>query len=66
MTERSPNGASDEHSDTERSDHAGGDTERVAAEWAERLGRWVARTVARAKEDAEDIWAEAQALRRKL
>jgi len=25
---------------------------------------WVARTVARAREEAEDVWAEAQSLRR--
>ena len=39
--------------------------ERVAEEWAERAGRWALGVAARAREEAEDIWAEAQVLRRK-
>jgi hypothetical protein len=66
MIGQDPGSASDDGSRTERSDRVAADTERIAEEWAERIGRWIARTVARAREDAEDIWAEAQALRRKL
>ncbi len=42
------------------------DPEQVAEEWAERIGRWVVRSAARVKEEAEDIWAEAQELRRRM
>jgi hypothetical protein len=51
---------------TAATDRAPGDTEQRAEEWAEMVGRWVARSAARAREEAEDIWADAQALRRKL
>jgi hypothetical protein len=40
------------------------DAERIAEEWGERSWRWVLGAAARAREEAEDIWAEAQALRR--
>jgi hypothetical protein len=39
-------------------------TEQFAAEWTEKVASWVARTVARTREEAEDIWAEAQSIRR--
>jgi cell division septum initiation protein DivIVA len=42
------------------------DAERVAEEWGEKAVRWLARTVERAREEAEDIWAEAQEQRRRL
>ena len=32
--------------------------------WGEQLGSWLSRTAARAREEAEDIWAEAQTIRR--
>jgi hypothetical protein len=32
--------------------------------WGERIGGWLATTVARAREEAEDLWAEAQSVRR--
>jgi hypothetical protein len=32
--------------------------------WGERIGGWVATTAARAREEAEDLWAEAQSVRR--
>jgi hypothetical protein len=66
MSEPAARSESNEGSATERIDGVVGDTERTAEELAERLGRWIARTAARAREDAEDIWADAQALRRKL
>jgi hypothetical protein len=51
---------------TAAADRASADPERRAEEWAEKVGRWVARSAARAREEAEDIWADAQVLRRKL
>jgi hypothetical protein len=41
------------------------DVEDRAAEWAAGTARSLARLVARAREEAEDIWAEAQALRQR-
>ena len=41
------------------------DVEDRAAEWAADTARSLARLVARAREEAEDIWAEAQAVRRR-
>lgn len=49
-----PEGA---RSDTERA-------EQVMENVGERIGDWVSRAVARAREEAEDIWAEAQTVRR--
>ena len=49
--------AGEERSDTERA-------EELLEQWGERAGRWLSRTWARAREEAEDIWAEAQSVRR--
>lgn len=38
--------------------------EQVMEDVGERIGDWVSRAVARAREEAEDIWAEAQTVRR--
>jgi hypothetical protein len=40
------------------------DAERMADEWSGRVADWLVRAAARAREEAEDIWAEAQAKRR--
>jgi hypothetical protein len=48
-------------------DEPRGDSERVEQffeQWAGRLGRFVAGAAARAREGAEDIFAEAQRIRR--
>jgi hypothetical protein len=50
-------------------DRDGQDSEVQRAEelieaWGERIGGWLATTAARAREEAEDLWAEAQSLRR--
>jgi hypothetical protein len=42
------------------------DAERLAEEWGEKAVRWLAHTVERAREEAEDIWADAQEKRRQL
>ena len=33
--------------------------------WSRRLGDWLARTASRAREEVEDIWDEAQSVRRR-
>jgi hypothetical protein len=66
MAEPHLNGASAPGSQSDGGGRELTDPERVAEEWAERIGRWVLRTTARAREEAEDIWAEAQAVRREL
>ena len=38
--------------------------EKEARDWSERLARSLARSAARAREELEDIWAEAQNIRR--
>jgi predicted NBD/HSP70 family sugar kinase len=38
--------------------------EQVLEQWGSRLGRGVATAAARLREEAEDIWAEAQSVRR--
>lgn len=48
-------------------DHAADDSERVEQlfeRWAQRAGRFLAVSAARAREEAEDIVAEAQSIRR--
>jgi hypothetical protein len=42
-----------------------GVTER-AEDWSDKVAGWVARATARAREEAEDIWAEAQSVRRRM
>jgi hypothetical protein len=32
-------------------------------DWSDKVAAWVARAAARAREEAEDIWAEAQSVR---
>ena len=57
---------SDPHRDGDRAqaEDAFHDAERVAEELAARAGRWAVRFAARAREEMEDIWAEAQSIRR--
>ena len=40
-------------------------TARAAEELAGQVAAWVARTMSRAREETEDVWAEAQELRRR-
>jgi hypothetical protein len=64
VTEEGRNGAGSERSEMNSSERLAGDAERIAEEWTARIGRWVLGAAARAREEAEDIWADAQALRR--
>ena len=66
MAQPSDNAAADGRPRPAPETRAAADAERMAEEWAGRIGRWIVRGAARAKEEAEDIWAEAQALRRDL
>ena len=43
----------------------GDGTARAAEELAGQLAEWVARAMSRAREETEDVWAEAQELRRR-
>jgi hypothetical protein len=54
-------------SDPGLADEARGDNERVEQffeQWGRRVGRFVAGAATRAREEAEDIFAEAQRIRR--
>jgi hypothetical protein len=42
-----------------------GVTERVD-DWSDKVADWVARATARTREEVEDIWAEAQDVRRRM
>jgi hypothetical protein len=58
----------DEHAPEPPADESradGEDTARAAEELAAQVAGWVARTAARAREETEDLWAEAQELRRR-
>jgi hypothetical protein len=60
MSEPVEAGAGDgsgERSEVERADE-------LIEEWGQRVGGWLSRTAARAREEAEDMWAEAQGIRR--
>jgi hypothetical protein len=50
-------GASGTRSDAERA-------EALVEDWTERAASWASRAVARTREELEDMWAEAKALRR--
>jgi hypothetical protein len=47
-----------------QAEQASHDVERVAEDFAARASRWAVRFAARAREEMEDIWAEAQSIRR--
>jgi hypothetical protein len=66
MTDNGDPGADDGDADVARGDGRLHDAERVAEEWGEKAARWLARTTERAREEAEDVWAEAQEKRRQL
>jgi phosphohistidine phosphatase SixA len=42
----------------------GAKAEQMLEDWGRRAGRFLSSAAARAREEAEDIWAEAQSLRR--
>ena len=60
MSDRGGDGSAKRRDDRSELDRA----EELIEDWSRRLGRWISVTAARAKEEAEDIWAEAQSIRR--
>jgi methyl-accepting chemotaxis protein len=50
---------------TERAEQVVSDLERTAEQVAAKAGDWIARAAERLREEAEDIWAEAQGIRRR-
>jgi hypothetical protein len=50
---------------TERAERVVSELERAAEQAAAKAGDWIARAAERLREEAEDIWAEAQAIRRR-
>jgi hypothetical protein len=66
MTEPRDNGATDHGSHNDPGERPVRDAEQLAEEWAARIAGWMVRGAVRAKEEAEDIWADAQAIRRNL
>jgi hypothetical protein len=63
-TQARSDGAGATRSETQRADELMHDAEERMEDFGERFGRWLSRAAARAREEAEDIWAEAQDLRR--
>ncbi len=66
MSEPSDPRAGQKRSQNGNGDSPGRTAEELAEEWAGRIARWTVRSLARAREEAEDVWADAQALRRQL
>jgi hypothetical protein len=60
MTAAQADGAEAQGSARDRAEHGMNQAERMAEDAVSQVTRWVARTVERAREEAEDIWAEAR------
>lgn len=56
--------AGDAGGQTDRAERVVSDTEKAAEQAAAKAVDWLARAADRLREEAEDIWAEAQAVRR--
>jgi hypothetical protein len=56
--------AGDARGQTDRAERVVSDAEKAAEQAAAKLADWAARAVDRLREEAEDIWADAQAVRR--
>lgn len=66
MIDPAPTGSADgdlEQPEIERAEQMVDDLTRSVTMAASQASLWILRTVARAREEAEDIWAEAQSLR---
>jgi hypothetical protein len=50
---------------TERAEEVMDDVSQRLDDWSDKVADWVARATARTREQVEDIWAEAQSLRRR-
>jgi hypothetical protein len=56
--------AGDAGGGTDRAERVVSDAEKAAEQAAARAADWIARAASRLREEVEDIWAEAQAVRR--
>jgi hypothetical protein len=56
--------AGDPSGQTDRAERVVSDAEKTAEQAAAKLADWAARAADRLREEAEDIWADAQAVRR--
>ncbi len=64
MSDAGDNGRRNADPHAESSSSGNTSAEQIAEQWAGRITHWLIRGAARAKEEAEDIWADAQAIRR--
>ena len=55
---------SSNRSQTDRAEHLVEDVTDQVDDWTDKVADWVSRAAARTREEAEDIWAEAQHIRR--
>jgi hypothetical protein len=62
-TDRAEEAVDGGRSETDRTEEAVDGVSRRVERWTNAAARWVARAAARAREEAEDIWAEAQSVR---
>jgi hypothetical protein len=54
---RTSRGGARDGSETQRA-------EQLVEDWSERVTTWASRAIARGREELEDVWAEAQSVRR--
>ena len=60
MTETRADSATEHGSARDRAEHGMDQAERVAEDAVSRVTHWVTRSVERAREEVEDMWAEAR------
>jgi hypothetical protein len=53
-----------DHSQTDRAEKVVDDVTHQVDDWSDKVADWVARAAARTREEVEDMWAEAQHIRR--
>ena len=56
--------ATTDDSQAARAEEIVGDVAHRVDDWSDRVADWAARAAERAREEVEDIWAEAQSIRR--
>jgi hypothetical protein len=65
MTTTRGNGAP-EGTQTARAEEFVDDVTHRVDDWSDKVAAWVARAAERTREEVEDIWAEAQSIRRRM
>jgi hypothetical protein len=66
MTTTRGNGAADTESQTARAEELVDDVTHRVDDWSDKVADWVARAAERTREEVEDVWAEAQSIRRRM